>query len=155
MMQARNLHLTLAFLGATDAAQLSAAVAAASRVRMAPCRLGIDRGGHFGQGRGRGIVWAGCATPPALSALVADLRAALLAAGVAFDRKAFVPHITLLRDARAPRQAMCFRRIDWTVRDFVLVASERDPQGPLYRVVAGPFGADPDGSSHTDNSEVM
>jgi len=61
-----------------------------------------------------------------------------------------VPHVTLLRDARAPRQAPAFDRIDWPLRDFVLVASSRDERGPLYRIAAGPFSAGLSGTDKTD-----
>jgi 2'-5' RNA ligase len=159
-MQPRNLHLTLVFLGDIGTAHRDAAIAAAARVRMTPCTLGIDRSGYFRQGRERGIVWAGCETPAPgaateraapLVALAADLRAALAAAGVPFDRKAFVPHVTLLRDARVPGQALDFDRIDWPMREFVLVASDRDAQGPVYRIAAGPFGA---GTADPDKTDI-
>lgn len=142
-MQARNLHMTLAFLGETDAAHRDAAIAAAAHVHTMPFALSIDRSGYFKQGRERGIVWVGCTMTPELSALVAGLRTSLESAGVGFDRKPFVPHVTLLRDARAPTARMVFAPVPWTVRHFVLIASTRDAQGPRYRIDSGPLGAAP------------
>jgi len=140
IMQPRNLHLTLAFLGDTVEAHRDAAVAAASRVKMPPFDLVINRSGYFRQARDRGIVWVGCEAEPSLSALAANLHATLREAGVPFDRKPFVPHVTLLRDARAPTAPIAFSPVRWVVRDFSLIASTRDAQGPLYRIEAGPFG---------------
>ena len=141
IMQPRNLHLTLAFLGDTSDAHREAAVAAASRVTVSSFDLLIDRGGYFRQARGRGVVWVGCATDPSLESLAARLRSSLREAGVPFDRKAFVPHVTLLRDARAPTAPLAFQPVQWAVQHFALIASTRDAQGPLYRIDAGPLGA--------------
>lgn len=141
IMQPRNLHLTLAFLGDTVEAQRDAAVAAASRVKMSPISLVVDRSGYFRQAGDRGVVWVGCGTVPSLFALAASLRAKLREAGVPFDRKPFVPHVTLLRDARAPKVPMDIPPVQWAVRDFALIASTHDAHGPLYRIDAGPMGA--------------
>lgn len=141
IMQPRNLHLTLAFLGDTVEAHRDAAVVAASRLKMSPFSLSIDRSGYFRQARDRCVFWVGCDAEPSLSALAASLHAALREAGVPFDRKPFVPHVTLLRDARASTAPLVFPPVLWTVRDFALIASTRDAHGPLYRIDAGPMGA--------------
>lgn len=137
-MQSRNLHLTLAFLGETDVRRIPALQAAVAGVPLAPCTLRLDRCEYWKHNR---VVWAGGEPPPALLALVAGLRAALDVAGVRYDRKAFVPHVTLLRNARAVPDLPRPGAVEWTVRDFVLLASGRDEAGPVYRTVAGPFGA--------------
>jgi 2'-5' RNA ligase len=140
-MQPRSLHLTLAFLGDTDPAARDAAIAAAGDVGVVPFEFVIDRSGFFRQGRERGVLWAGGGAPAALEALASDLRARLAATGVPFDRKAFVPHVTLLRGARAPLAPIAIAPIVWRVRDFALVASTRDAGGPVYRSLARPFGS--------------
>ena len=134
--QARNLHLTLAFIGETDARRFPELVAAAAGIRLPPCELIIDQCRYWKHNR---IVWAGGGAPQALNEGVAQLRAALQAAGIRFDGKAFVPHVTLLRDARAVPQLPQLAPVRWHIRDFVLLASGRDGDGPIYRVVAGPF----------------
>ena len=139
-MQSRNLHLTLAFLGDSDATQLPAMTAAAGLVRVVPFEIQLDRCGFWKQGRQYGILWAGGEAPPQLDALAAGLRARLSDAGVTFDAKPFVPHVTLLRDARPPQATIEFAPVRWSAHDFVLVASERDAAGPVYRAAAGPFG---------------
>ena len=140
VMQSRNLHMTVVFIGNVAQSALPRVVAAADSVAMAPLQLRVDRCQYWKRNR---IVWAGCEAPQAFLDLSANLRAALDQAGVPFDHKTFVPHVTLLRDSRLldglPEPAS-MESIDWMVRNFVLVATERDAEGPLYRIVAGPFG---------------
>lgn len=136
--QRRNLHLTLAFLGETDARRIPELQAAVAGVAVTPCNLRLERCQYWKHNR---VVWAGGDAPPKLLDMVAQLRVALDAAGVRYDRKAFVPHVTLVRNARAVPDLPRPNAVDWPVRDFVLVASGRDEGGPVYRVVAGPFGS--------------
>ncbi len=135
--QARNLHLTLAFIGETDVRRIPELAAAAAAIRLQPCELIIDQCRYWKHNR---IVWAGGEAPQALREGVAQLRAGLQSAGIRFDGKAFVPHVTLLRDARAVPQLPQPAPLRWHVREFVLLASGRDEAGPVYRIVAGPFG---------------
>lgn len=143
LMQPRNLHLTLAFLGDTDLAHRTAALAAARRVAVMPLRIVIDRMGYFRQGRQRGVVWAGGEAPAALVELSVSLRSALKAAEVNFDEKPLVPHVTLLRDARAPEATLGLDPIEWISDAFVLVESTRDEAGVRYDIVARFGGRDP------------
>jgi 2'-5' RNA ligase len=132
-MRPENVHLTLAFLGSTDPATLPAVEAAASRVAPRTCTLRIDEPGYW---RHNQIVWAGAREVPAeLAAFVADLRAALLEARIAFDAKPFVAHITLIRRARPGFRMPRVAPIEWAVREFVLVQSVTEPDGSRYEVV--------------------
>ena len=132
-MRSENVHLTLAFLGSTDAALRPSIVAAASRAAPRRFTLRIDEPGYW---RHNQIAWAGVhEVPPELTALVGDLRAALLGASVPFDVKPFVAHITLVRKARPGFKLPELGPIDWPVRDFVLVRSVTGPDGSTYEVV--------------------
>lgn len=138
IMQARNLHMTLVFVGNAKDEDIDRMMEAAHSVRMRPFKVRIDRCQYWRHNR---ILWAGGEAPPELLQLSSDLRAALEDAGVRFDHKAFVPHITLLRNARAPQSLPEIEPIEWMARDFVLLASERDADGPIYREAAERFGA--------------
>jgi 2'-5' RNA ligase len=145
MTQPRNLHMTLAFLGDTDDAHMPALHAAAAAVTMKPCSMILDRCAWWKHNH---IVWAGGEAPPALQDAVRRLRLGLDRAGITFDHKAFVPHVTLLRKAAAAPLPV-FEPLVWPVRSFVLVASSHDAKGPAYRVVGGPYGDD------INNSEII
>ena len=140
-MRRENIHLTLAFLGDTDAALLPALKALAAEVRVEPFRLALDRVGYWKHNR---ILWCGAsADPPALSALVADLRARLEAAGVRFDPKPFVSHVTLVRNAAGLPETPAWRPLAWEARDFALIGSTRVEGRVTYRVLQRfPAGAD-------------
>jgi 2'-5' RNA ligase len=62
--------------------------------------VALDRIGAF---RGANVTWlAPSAPPPWLGPLAEAVRRGLDEAGIAYDRKPFVPHLTLARGARAP-----------------------------------------------------
>lgn len=137
-MRAENLHITLAFLGAIERERFDDLIAAASTVRPQPLELVLDQPGYWKHNK---IAWLGASeVPAALDATVADLRAALSAAGFRFDPKPFVAHITLLRDARAPREFPGLDPVRWQAGGFALIASENDRSGPHYRMAAPLFG---------------
>jgi len=128
-----NLHLTLAFLGSIDDARVAEVERAAAEVAPRAASLVLDQPGYWKHNR---IAWAGASVvPPELGALVADLRGALLRAGVGFDGKGFVSHVTLLRDAREPRTMPALEPIGWKLDGFALVRSVTLPQGSRYEVL--------------------
>jgi len=136
-----TLHLTLAFLGEVAIADLPALLAAAGRVRSGPFRLQVDRFGFWRRNR---LLWAGCAPSPGLDALVAELGAALAAAGISWpdQQRAFTPHLTLARKLPASTPADEVERIScaglpaWPCTHFVLVASSLSAAGPFYSPLA-------------------
>ena len=102
--------------------------------------LRLDEPGYWTHNH---IAWLGATrTPEDLDTTVAELRAALVQAGIRFDPKPFVPHVTLVRNARPPKEDWpTLNPVEWPVNGFSLVSSERDESGAYYRVVAGPFEA--------------
>jgi len=140
-MRRENIHLTLAFLGGTAAALLPELKAVAAEVRVDPFRLALDRVGYWKHNR---IIWCGASEdPPALAGLVADLRARLSAAGIRYDPKPFVSHLTLVRNAAGLPQAPAWTPLDWEARDFALVGSTRVEGRVTYEVLQR-FPATPD-----------
>ena len=132
-MRRENLHLTLAFLGATEAALVPDLIALAAGVRFAPIRLPLDRAGYWKHNR---IIWCGAGEEPrALAALVEDLRARLDAAGIRYDPKPFVSHVTLVRDAAGLPAAPAWIPLVWEARDFALVSSTRVEGRVSYQVM--------------------
>jgi 2'-5' RNA ligase len=127
---ARNIHLTLVFLGDIDRARLPRLESLARAVAAPRFELAVDRAGYWRRNR---IVWAGVARcPPAALSLVEQLAAAAAGEGIELERRPYVPHITLLRDARrAPAQA-ALPVIPWPVTRFALVESVARDRGRLY-----------------------
>jgi len=82
------------------------------------------------------ILWAGTrACPDALQALIAQMQGALTGAGYRFDRRPYVPHVTLLRNARnAPADTRC-PGAAWPVEEFALVESAPRERVRVYQVL--------------------
>ncbi|MDA8107071.1 MAG: RNA 2',3'-cyclic phosphodiesterase [Betaproteobacteria bacterium] len=138
--RAEAIHLTLAFLGETEDARLSAAIDAARSVRCAPHALPIEQARHW---KRQSIVWVGPnETPAPLVALAADLKSALMRAGFAIEARPFEAHVTLIRKARAPRALPPLPVLDWPVDEFLLVRSTLSNEGSSYTILERfPLGA--------------
>lgn len=134
---AHNIHLTLAFLGDVARgrmARLEEIAAAISVQRFAQCfELNVARVEYWRHNR---IVWAGVEQcPGALRALATGLEQALSPEGFRFDRRPYVPHITLLRDARRAPAIAARSTIQWRVHRFALVESVPRERGRVYEVL--------------------
>ncbi len=127
-----NLHVTLAFLGNVENARVAEVERAASEVTPCSTSLVLDQPGYWKHNR---IAWAGASTVPVeIETCVAELRSALARSRIAFDSKGFVSHVTLLRDAREPREMPALDPIEWRLDGFALVRSVALPQGSRYEI---------------------
>lgn len=118
-----SLHLTLVFLGDVALDRLDILQAIANKIAVPRFDLAFSAPGHWRHNR---IVFAAPeATPQALTDLVATLEQDLRKAGFAFDQRAYVPHMTMMRRARWREFKPEFKRIAWTVNDFALVRSHQ------------------------------
>jgi RNA 2',3'-cyclic 3'-phosphodiesterase len=132
-MRRENLHLTLAFLGATESALVPDLIALAAGVRFAPSRLPLDRVGYWKHNR---IIWCGThEEPQTLAALVGDLRSRLDAAGIRYDPKPFVSHVTLVRNAAGLPPEPAWTPLVWEARALALVRSTRVEGRVAYQVL--------------------
>lgn len=124
-----SLHLTLAFLGPTDAARRDCCERAAAAVPFVPFELVLS---EVQWQRRRGIVWAVAAEVPAeLAALVAALNEGLRGCGYAPEARAFRAHVTLARKVRRARPGS-LDPVRWAVDRFWLVSSQLAPGGSRY-----------------------
>jgi 2'-5' RNA ligase len=129
-----NLHLTLVFLGATDAVRLAAYQAALTDLTVPALELMLDRYGYWPAPR---ILWLGASqTPPELYELVADLHRRLRGCGFVPERRAFQAHITLARKFPGPApERPPVAPVRWPVGEVVLVESLAGKLGSDYRVL--------------------
>ena len=130
LLQPGNIHLTLCFLGALDAAQRARVEAAAGTIRGDAFVLKLDRFGHWPRPR---VFWSAPAqTPEPLVQLVHALHAALRAEGISVDVRPFRAHVTLARKVSEYAGPVTHPTVVWPVRDFCLVESRTLPQGAQY-----------------------
>ncbi len=126
-----NLHCTLVFLGAVDAAQRLCLEDAASLVRAEPFTLSFDRLGYF---RRPQVAWLGCTTTPAaLQALVAGLNYGAASCGLSPEQRSYEVHLTVARKLRRDPGRMPLLPIVWPVLQFALTESVNEPDGVHYR----------------------
>ncbi len=122
----RNLHLTLAFIGEVpDAAAVRAAL---QTVTVKPFRLSLSELGTFGD-----LLWVGLRGNQGLSAVVKEVRSALDAAGISYDRKKFTPHITVIRKMTGRWQKVPAPKGEMTVKSFSLMKSEVKDGKRIYK----------------------
>jgi len=129
-----NLHLTLAFLGATDTPTLECYEAAANRVAILPgVSLSFDIAGFW---RRSGVVWVGCETVPAtLIALHRSLVEELVECGYRAEVRPFAAHVTVARNVRRVTQPMPKPSFDWHIDEICLVKSVTYADGARYDVL--------------------
>lgn len=131
---AEKIHLTLVFVGAVERARIDALLSCAAELERTPFELDLSRLGYWRQSR---IVWAGAATcPPALRALVAVLSHKLEGLGLRFDARPYVPHVTLVRDARKAPQSVSAQPLSWHCKELVLVESVAAARASRYDILA-------------------
>ena len=96
-LAARDLHLTLAFIGELPLAEGDRLVALLAGLPEHHPGFALDEIGRFGPA----LLWAGPSEdPPWIAPLVDAVRERLRAGGVRFDARAFKSHLTLVRNAR-------------------------------------------------------
>ena len=131
-MRRESLHLTLAFLGDTQVSRLDALRQLAATVAGQAFTLTLDSPGCWQHNH---VGWLGVKeTPPALTQLVSDLRRVLRAGEFPLDSQRYVPHVTLLRNARCSAPPPC-QSVVWRAQGFVLLASRKPGAEGNYDVL--------------------
>lgn len=126
-----GLHLTVLFLGQVKPEAEVSLYEAAAGVVTPGFSLTLDRMDSFAKAK---VLWLGCREAPgALGLLARALRERVAAAGIEFDRKPLVPHVTVMRDIDRPPQPSALAPLAWAVDGFALVESAA---GSRYHVVS-------------------
>ena len=131
---ARNLHVTLVFLGQVPESKLEVVkqcgdrVGSCGRIDLQFHRVEVWR-------RSRVLSLVPLATPPELSALVERLKFNLLSEHFETRAEEYRPHITLARDVFKRIDQVLPNPISWSTTQFVLVQSETTAFGSNYSVL--------------------
>ena len=138
-----QLHLTLRFIGEVDARTAEDIDTALGAVRHPPFDLALAGLGAFERRGQPTALWAGVAPHEPLKALHKKVDHALQQAGLAPERRAYLPHITLARFGRGagPLQPLLESAGDlssapFLVKEFRLYESHLTPAGATYTPVA-------------------
>ena len=124
----QNLHLTVAFIGETD--DPGAVKDALAGISFKPFKLALSELGTFGD-----LLWVGMKGNQGLSAAVKSVRDALDAAGIDYDRKKFVPHITIIRKASGSWKQVPAPKGEMMVKKISLMKTTFKDGKPVYSEV--------------------
>lgn len=131
VQQADKLHATLAFLGEIEVDRYAALCSIADTIRAPAFELTLNRIGYWRHNR---IVYAAVTeTPRALTELAHSLAVRLAAAGFRTEQRDYVPHVTLLRDARRAPVDVNPAPLSWRVGALTLVETLRREQKLRYQ----------------------
>lgn len=137
-----QLHCTLRYIGEVERPVAEDIALALGNVRFAPFELAVDGVGEF-DSRGRpNALWAGLRPHETVTQLHHKIDQALVGAGLAPERRAYLPHITL---ARMNAQAGANERFleahaglasaPFTVDSFLLYESHLGRGGASYEAI--------------------
>jgi len=133
LIDRHNWHVTLAFIGDFEERLVPSLLQAASEIEVESFQLRFDRLEFWPRPRIASLVSPN--VPSELQALVQQLNAVLLRAGILAEDRAYRPHITVARNCR-PFETMRLAQAATTDWDgFRLVESVPEPGGVAYRPV--------------------
>jgi RNA 2',3'-cyclic 3'-phosphodiesterase len=141
-----NIHLTLRFIGETDAEKLDRFEEVLGTVKVEPFILPVQGTGIFPTRGPARVIWAGTAKGhPRLFQLRKQVDEALLRVDVSLEMRSFHPHFTVARigDGYDTKQLAAFLEKQkhfeappFRVSEFQLIASELQlGQPPVYRMI--------------------
>jgi len=138
-----QIHLTLRFIGEVDRHLADDVHAALGAIHHPAFEIALSGLGAFERRGEPAILWAGVAPQEPLKALHKKVDQACLRVGIAPDRRAYMPHITLARLGRGAgpvhpmiEEAGPVASAPFSVDEFRLYESELGADGPTYSVVA-------------------
>jgi len=134
-----QLHVTLAFLGDVARERIPELHAIACSLGAGAFALRFTQPTYAVRQR---LAWAApFEVPGDLAELAARLASSLRNAGFRTEDRRYLPHVTLLRDARRRAMPEGLVGFEWCVRQFVLVESRLQRTGSAYEVIgAWPLG---------------
>ena len=133
---ARNLHVTLAFLGNVITERLAVVHEVVGNAVPPFVPLAFDRVAHWP--KARLLCLEASTLPEAFRESVVQLHHELRQAGFSLDERPFRAHITFVRNVNLPAGSTYTREIPpfrWPVAGMALVASKQERGGSEYRVL--------------------
>jgi RNA 2',3'-cyclic 3'-phosphodiesterase len=136
-----GMHVTLKFIGHTDAANLDSIKAALAKVHSPkPVDMHFRGVGFFPNDRRPRVVWCGIEASPNLAGIASQIENALEPLGIERESRDFSPHLTLARfnqPGRADELSRAAKELQ--SRDF---GSARETEFHLFESITRPSGAE-------------
>ena len=131
MVDRRNWHVTLAFIGDFPESKIPGLLERAAEIEVKPFRLTFDRLEFWARPRVASLTAA--TVPNELQQLVTSLHGLLQDEGVVPEDRTYRPHITVVRNARTFTTERLAQRISTEWSNFELVETVRQPGGGYYQ----------------------
>lgn len=129
-LKPEQIHLTLRFIGSVEAETATCLQQAAGEITLPRFELEFDTLGYWPRPR---VVWCMPSRIPApLAELAAKLEQVCVSCGLEAEKRSYVPHLTLQRNARQAPVRGTMKPLLWPVEAFALIRSETLPQGAVY-----------------------
>jgi len=143
-----NIHLTLKFLGDTDARSIDRIIDAVKAACSIYSRFDLEAkgAGVFPDMRAPRVLWAGISDSDSLSGLQRDIEDGLAALGFSPEKRRFRPHLTIGRLRSSAGMESLYDKIEGDkdislgsieVKSIFLIKSELTPSGAEYTKIAG------------------
>ena len=138
-----NFHITLTFIGEVNEATAEDIDEALSGVHIEKFSLKLKGAGNFSQGDNPKVLWIGVEQNDVLSRLKDKIDRALDQYGVKFEKRKYVPHVTMARlnhvdevkVAEFMQQHNLFSTEEFEADEFVLYQSHLTKSGSVYEVL--------------------
>ena len=133
VVNVKNLHMTLVYLGSVLPAFVQAARQIAGELHTSSFTLHITNANYWSHSHLR---WLGVENPPIeLEQLVLRLNHRLIAEGFKPERRPFLPHVTIARKCSQVSIAEQIEPLSWTVHDFCLIKSTGSDGDSNYEII--------------------
>ncbi len=133
MVDRRNWHVTLAYIGPFPAHRVPYLLERAADIEVEPFHIVFDRLEFWPRPRVASLVAA--TVRPELQRLVDELNGVLTDLGLKVEDRNYRPHITVVRNARTFSTERLAQRATTEWSSFELVESITDPRGAIYSVL--------------------
>jgi len=137
MLERRDWHVTLVYIGDVDERYIAEIQAGARAIQLEPFRLRLDRLEFWPRPKIAALV--PLSVPPELDKLVEDLKGVVFAAGNEPADRVYRPHITVVRNARAFETQRLSQASVTEWAGFELMESIPDRGGRIYRPIVNDF----------------
>lgn len=137
----KQLHITLKFLGDTEADQVDKLTEKLKSVNRSPFTFTCKGLGYFPEGKHPRVVWVGVENETPMVSLQSLIEGACVEAGFEPESRSFKPHVTLGKvKGASKREVMTFinqhkrvRITDIPVKEYVLYKSKLSPDGATHK----------------------
>lgn len=137
MIDRRNWHITLAYIGEFPEQRIEELHEVRKSVAVEPFRLRFDRLEFWARPKIAALVAP--TVPQELEGLVETLKGRIFAAGIEPEERTYRPHVTVVRNARQFETQRLAQSADIEWSSFELVESVSGPGGPTYHPLVKDF----------------